>query len=195
MESNSQQAFSVLAICLAKLSLGIRGLYIETLEETLLCSVLKTHFEKFLLKRSQLALRFLKEISEKLQEITELFEELALGNVRDRILYLLLKLSDQFGIAEESFKRIDFPLTHQEIANMIGATRESVKNSLNELVKEGYYSYRQINNICEPIQGRGRSYARKMNINLQEKFHNLKKPGSESARLFLYFDRSKYSRI
>lgn len=117
-------------------SLGTRGLYIETLEETLLCSVLKKHFENFLLERPKLALRFLKEISKKLQETTELLEKLTLGNVKDRILYLLLKLSDQFGIDEQSFKRIDFPLTHQEIANMIGATRESVTSSLNDLVKK-----------------------------------------------------------
>jgi len=46
-------------------------------------------------------------------------------------------LSVQFGVSEESFKRIDFKLTHQEIANMIGATRESVTSTLNELVKQG----------------------------------------------------------
>lgn len=118
-------------------SLGTRGLYIETMEETLLCSVQKDHFEKFLLVRPELALRFLKELSKKLQETTELLEHLALGNVRDRVLFLLVKLAEQFGLDEEGFTKIDFALTHQEIASMIGATRESVTSSLHELALAG----------------------------------------------------------
>jgi CRP-like cAMP-binding protein len=121
-------------------SLGTRGVYIETMEETLLCSVHKDQFENFLLLRPKLALRFLKELSEKLHETSELLERLALGNVNDRVLYLLVKLSDQFGIPENHLKRIDFALTHQELANMIGATRESVTNSLQELSKQGIVS-------------------------------------------------------
>jgi CRP/FNR family transcriptional regulator len=117
-------------------SLGTRDVYIETLEETLLCSVHKDQFEQFLLLRPQLVLRFLKEISKRLDETSELLEKLALGNVNERVLYLLLRLSDQFGVAEEQLVRIDFPLTHLELANMIGATRESVTNSLNELSKQ-----------------------------------------------------------
>lgn len=39
-------------------SLGTRDVYIETLEETLLCSVHKDQFEQFLLQRPELVLRF-----------------------------------------------------------------------------------------------------------------------------------------
>lgn len=118
-------------------SFGTKGLYIETMEETLICSVLKEHFENFLLKRPELAMKFLKEFSNMLRERDELLEKLALGDVRDRVLHLLLKLADQFGIDDDEFVKIDLPLTHQEVANMIGATRESVTVILNELVKEG----------------------------------------------------------
>ncbi|MBA2939631.1 Crp/Fnr family transcriptional regulator [Paenibacillus sp. CGMCC 1.16610] len=118
-------------------SLGTRDGYIETLEETLLCSVHKDQFEQFLLQRPELVLRFLKEVSKKLNEASELLERLALGTVHERVLYLLLRLSSQFGIPEEHFVKIDLPLTHMELAHMIGATRESVTNSLNELSKQG----------------------------------------------------------
>ncbi|MFC5452575.1 Crp/Fnr family transcriptional regulator [Paenibacillus aestuarii] len=67
----------------------------------------------------------------------ELLEKLAIGNVEDRVLHLLLKLSEQFGTENDCFVKIDFPLTHQEIANMIGVTRESVTTILKDLSPKG----------------------------------------------------------
>jgi CRP/FNR family transcriptional regulator, anaerobic regulatory protein len=119
------------------LSFGTHDMYIETIEETLICSVLREHFEKFLLKRPELAMRFLKVLSNQLKEKEELLEKLAIGNVEDRVLHLLLKLSEQFGTENDCFVKIDFPLTHQEIANMIGVTRESVTTILKDLSQKG----------------------------------------------------------
>ncbi len=118
-------------------SFGTKGIYIETMEETLICSVLKEHFENFLAKRPQLAMRFLTELSSMLRDRDEMLEKLALGDVRERILHLLLKLSEKFGVEDEGLVKIDLALTHQEVANMIGATREAVTVILNELMKEG----------------------------------------------------------
>lgn len=118
-------------------SFGTNDIYIETMEETLICSVLKEHFENFLNKRPKLAMKFLKELSDRLKERDELLEKLALGDIRERMIHLLVKLSDQFGIEEEQFRRIDMALSHQEMANMIGSTRESVTVALSGLVKEG----------------------------------------------------------
>ena len=119
------------------LSFGTHDMYIETIEETLICSVLREHFEKFLLKRPELAMRFLKVLSNQLKEKEELLEKLAIGNLEDRVLHLLLKLSEQFGTENDGFVKIDFPLTHQEIANMIGVTRESVTTILKDLSQKG----------------------------------------------------------
>lgn len=117
-------------------SFGTRGNYIETIEESLICSVMQERFEQFLSKRPQLALRFLKELSNRLKERDELLEKLALGDIRQRVLHLLVKLSDQFGVETKGYKRIDMAITHQEVANMIGATRESVTAALNDFVRE-----------------------------------------------------------
>jgi CRP-like cAMP-binding protein len=119
------------------LSLGTRDVYIETIEDTILCSLAKDQFEKFLVDRPQLIMKFLKALSERLNERDSMLEQLALGGIRDRVLHLLLKLSEQFGVIEGGeYHKIDLPLTHQELANMLGVTRESVTVVLNELVKE-----------------------------------------------------------
>lgn len=119
-------------------SLGTRDIFIETIDKTLLCSLAKTQFERFLSERPQLALKFLKVLSDRLKDRDEMLEQLALGDLRNRVLHLLTKLAEQFGIEEDGYHRIDLPLTHQELANMIGATRESVTVILNELVKSGF---------------------------------------------------------
>ncbi|WCK52960.1 Crp/Fnr family transcriptional regulator [Aneurinibacillus sp. Ricciae_BoGa-3] len=116
-------------------SLGTRDIFIETIDKTLLCSFGKEQFEAFLTSRPQLALKFLKVLSERLQERDALLEQLALGDLRDRVLHLLMKLSKQFGIEDGDYHKIDFSLTHQELANMVGATRESVTMVLKELSK------------------------------------------------------------
>ncbi|WCK56263.1 Crp/Fnr family transcriptional regulator [Aneurinibacillus sp. Ricciae_BoGa-3] len=117
-------------------SLGTRDIYIETMEKTLLCSLGKEQFETFLTSRPKLALNFLKLLSERLKERDALLEQLALGDLRDRVLHLLMKLAKQFGIKDGNYHKIDFPLTHQELANMVGATRESVTMILKQLSKE-----------------------------------------------------------
>lgn len=122
---------------LDSLSLGTKDVFIETMENTLLCSMGKEQFEQFLADHPQLALKLLRVLSERLNEQNDMLEQLALGGIRDRVLFLLVKLSGQFGVAEGEYHRIDLQLTHQELANMIGATRESVTVILNELIKEG----------------------------------------------------------
>jgi CRP-like cAMP-binding protein len=117
-------------------SLGTHGVYIETIDDTLLCSMSGEQFEKFLSTRPHIMKRVMRILSDQLKEKNEMLEKLALGTVREKLLFLLLNLSEEFGVLEDGFHRIDLPLTHQEIGNMIGATRESVTAAINELAKE-----------------------------------------------------------
>lgn len=118
-------------------SLGTHGVYIESMEDTLLCSIGREQFEKFISTRPHIMKRVMRILSDQLQEKNSMLEKMALGTVKEKLLFLLLNLSEEFGVLEDSFHRIDLPLTHQEIGNMIGATRESVTSTINELVKEG----------------------------------------------------------
>ncbi|WP_042168030.1 Crp/Fnr family transcriptional regulator [Paenibacillus gorillae] len=123
---------------IASFSFGTNGLYIETMEETVLCSVPKDNFENFLTKRPHLAMKFLTEFSKMLKERDEMLEQMAIGDLRSRVLHLLLKLSERFGSEQKgAFTVIELDLTHQEIANMIGATREGVTVVLQDLKKCG----------------------------------------------------------
>lgn len=117
-------------------SLGTRDTFIETVEETMLCSLGKQFFEQFLIERPHLAVKMMKELSALLQERDAMLAQMALGDVRKKVLHLLVKLGQKFGVPDGVHHKIDMPLTHQEIGNMIGSTRETVTVALNELAKE-----------------------------------------------------------
>ncbi|MBA2937229.1 Crp/Fnr family transcriptional regulator [Paenibacillus sp. CGMCC 1.16610] len=118
-------------------SFGTNGNYMETMENTIICSVIQEKFDLFLSLRPELALKLLEELSNRLRDRDEVLERLALSDLRGKVLFFLTKLSKKFGVEENGYQRIEMSLTHQELANMIGATRESVSLVLQEFSNEG----------------------------------------------------------
>lgn len=118
-------------------SMGTHGNYIEVIEDACICSIQKQPFENLLIRFPELTLRILKELSTRLKERDEMLEKLALKDLRGKVLFILAKLSNKFGMDNDGYQKIDLPLTHQELANMIGASREAVSLVLQELSNEG----------------------------------------------------------
>lgn len=92
------------------ISLGTRDNYIETIEESHICLMNKERFESFLIQRPRFMMQLLKVLSDRIVGMSQLTHNLALGNLHDKILYALMKLSDQFGlISNDEYYRIDVP--------------------------------------------------------------------------------------
>ncbi|NGP59610.1 Crp/Fnr family transcriptional regulator [Paenibacillus thiaminolyticus] len=120
------------------ISFGTRYLYIETLEECDICLMDTDRFESFIIHRSWFMLNLIKVMSERIIRMSDLAQHLALGNLQDKIIYALLKLADHFGLIQDNeYYRIDYSISHQEIANLVGASREAVTASLQELAAAG----------------------------------------------------------
>ncbi|KRF21711.1 hypothetical protein ASG93_30415 [Paenibacillus sp. Soil787] len=118
-------------------SFGTKDVYIEAMEPTLVCSISEAQFDRLMISRPSLALKFLKAVSERLMEREEQLEQIAFNGLRERVIHLLTMLSSKFGIIVDGYAIIDLPLTHQEIANMLGVTREAVSGVMSGLVKDG----------------------------------------------------------
>lgn len=56
---------------------------------------------------------------------------------RDRLGHLLLELTEQYGKAIDDGVQLDIKLSHQELASLIGVTRETVTTLLGEMQLEG----------------------------------------------------------
>ncbi|SET45585.1 Crp/Fnr family transcriptional regulator [Paenibacillus sp. NFR01] len=117
-------------------SLGTEGVYVETLEDTLVCSISSEQFEAFIAGRPEMMKRVMRILSDNLNLKNKMLEKMALGTVKEKVIFLLLHLSEEFGVPEDGYLRIELPLSHQEIGHMIGATRESVTVAVHELAEE-----------------------------------------------------------
>ncbi|PTX64717.1 CRP/FNR family transcriptional regulator [Melghirimyces profundicolus] len=118
-------------------STGTRDTYVQAMEETLLCVLNKKDLEEFMKERPSLAIKLIGILTERLREAEEMLENLAYGSVQKRLLYLLSKLVHNFGNRKGVYWELDLRLSHQDLAAMIGATRETVSATLSELTRQG----------------------------------------------------------
>ncbi len=84
-----------------------------------------------------LKLELVKYFSDKLRDAHEMLKNIATERVERRIASLLLKLSEKVGVDDNGYLKIDFPLTRQEISEMVGTTVETCIRTMSKFQKQG----------------------------------------------------------
>jgi CRP/FNR family cyclic AMP-dependent transcriptional regulator len=107
------------------------------MQDTLLFALTRERYREHLRRCPQLALNFLKILSIKLRYTTDQAGILASLDIGSRIARKLLELAQGYGVAEPDGVRIDAPLTQEELASMVGATRESTNKTLGAFRRRG----------------------------------------------------------
>ena len=103
----------------------------ETLEETKLYEIGKAAFEDLARSNPDFALCLLQVISIRLKQAQERIEDLVFRQVPSRIARLLLSLAETHGKVTPKGIRVEFRLTHQDIADLVGSSRVTVTQVLN----------------------------------------------------------------
>jgi CRP/FNR family transcriptional regulator len=111
--------------------------FAEAMEDVLTCLIDKKFFFSFIEDKPNLVLRLNKLLSLKIYELEVMLEELTFKTVTERAVSLFLKLNEKFGVSYQGSDMINIPLTHNDIASMIGSTRESTTLALNKLKSRG----------------------------------------------------------
>jgi CRP/FNR family cyclic AMP-dependent transcriptional regulator len=114
-----------------------RSANIETLEETQTLELAHDALLDCLRKSPVLALNLLQDLSARLRSSTVDAEELALLTVDERLTRQLHKLAEWSGVTVADGVRIMVPMTQQELAALIGTSRESVNRALVRLRRQG----------------------------------------------------------
>ncbi|MGR3219655.1 MAG: Crp/Fnr family transcriptional regulator [Candidatus Anammoxibacter sp.] len=83
----------------------------------------------------------LKEMTVRLRKASSKMGSLALLDVYGRIVQLLYEIANDVGEVTEDGYLIDKLPTHEELANIVGATRESVSRVISNLKKTGLLKY------------------------------------------------------
>lgn len=116
----------------------LRSATAETLEATDLYVLRRRDFEQLLAKNNKMALQMLWFTMERLRNANEQIQDLTFLNARERILKILLRLSKEHGtLLSNGEMQINLKLTHQQIADLVGAVRETASKILQELQEEG----------------------------------------------------------
>lgn len=115
---------------------SLRSASIRTLTDVEVGVIRRDDFLELLGKNPIIGRSLVIELSERLRNANALLATLASQDIRSRMASLLLNLSDNFGEKVESGLRISLRLTNQELANMIGTTRETVNRTLNKFWDE-----------------------------------------------------------
>ncbi|WP_216830956.1 Crp/Fnr family transcriptional regulator [Alkalihalobacterium elongatum] len=93
-------------------------------------------FEQLLLKRPEVYMKLFRVLGEKIIDLQNRLDEQIFHNTYEQILLLFLRLSKKYGQQQEDgYVKLNIQLTNQELANMIGTTRETVSRTLTKLKK------------------------------------------------------------
>lgn len=108
----------------------------EAIVDTLLLAIPVHSFEQLMLTTPTIAIKVMRVLGLKIQELQAKLQEFTGQDVHLRALSFLLQLAEKHGEAKGNTVLIEVPMTHQEFANVIGTTRETVNRLLNQLRKD-----------------------------------------------------------
>lgn len=113
-----------------------RSAGITAVEPTAIASLAADQFRALLLRRADIALRLLEDMSARVRDLTERVFEMSTLPVRDRIVAELLRMADSEGV-HHGRARIGRMPTHMQIATRISTHREAVTRELQSLTRSG----------------------------------------------------------
>jgi CRP/FNR family cyclic AMP-dependent transcriptional regulator len=108
-----------------------------TIEESAIRCIPKKAFSDAINEDPTNAAMLVRHFAHRMHEYEETLEDLAFRDIQARLSRQLLKLSDEYGVETKEGILIGFPVTHKDLADMIGSARENTTLALNRFAKEG----------------------------------------------------------
>jgi CRP/FNR family transcriptional regulator, cyclic AMP receptor protein len=111
--------------------------HVEAFDHSIVCTLHRTLFEEILRHTPEVGLRVIRVLARRLRAAEQEIEDLALRSVPGRLAALLLRLAEEYGEPQDHGIRLSLRLTHQDLANMVGSTRETVTTIIGRFRDEG----------------------------------------------------------
>lgn len=115
---------------------GPREEMAEAMENAMITELERGDFEKLLQAHSHLGLQMTRLLARRRRDIENKLETLVFRDVTSKLAELLLNLADEYGVDDARGTLIALKITHQELANLIGSTRETVSLTLSQFKKK-----------------------------------------------------------
>ena len=121
---------------MALLERGPRSASVKTLSPVRVLALSRTDFIALLRRSPDLALAVIQELSRRLRSVNEQASSLSFQRVKERTMGLLERLAKD--PTEDGERLVTPALTHQQIADMVGTSRETVTRVVKDLKESGW---------------------------------------------------------
>jgi len=112
--------------------------FIETITPCIIHKKNREEFLEFLNHNPDVLIFIIERLTKRFDGLLERMEHMAFGNAYKKVCSILFVLSERFGKeGKDKTVVIDMPLTHKDIANLLGVARETVSVEIAKMKKLG----------------------------------------------------------
>jgi CRP/FNR family transcriptional regulator, cyclic AMP receptor protein len=117
--------------------------YIEALTEVEIISVPRSRFIEFLQSREDLLTELILHLTARFEGVLTRMEYLVFGTAAQKLASIIVILGDRFGEKRGTKIYIKAPLTHKDLASLVGITRETTTLILKEFSKRRFITFQK----------------------------------------------------
>ena len=111
--------------------------YAEALDDGVICTISPDQLRRLIERYPIVGVNVIRHLSRRLQSAERELEAMAYQRVDQRLARKLLDLGRRFGVVTERGTLIQARLTQQELAEMVGTTRETLAHTLGDFKRRG----------------------------------------------------------
>ena len=86
----------------------------------------------------QTSLELLRRLAQRLRKSNEILADLVFADVPGRVAKAIMDLGERFGVMKEDGLHVNHDLTQEELAQLVGASRETVNKALADFAARGW---------------------------------------------------------
>jgi CRP/FNR family transcriptional regulator, cyclic AMP receptor protein len=117
---------------------GLRTSSVTTLTEVRAVSMDRAALRAWIANRPEIAEQLLRVLARRLRRTNDNLADLIFTDVPGRVAKQLLLLAQRFGTQQNGAMRVTLDLTQEELAQLVGASRETVNKALADFAHRGW---------------------------------------------------------
>jgi CRP/FNR family transcriptional regulator len=110
---------------------------VSAMEDCRIAAIHHNDFSRRLMSNDKVVRQIIQVLCSRLRQVWSQVQELSYSTADDRIKAGILQLSRKHGVQDARGIIIDLKITHQELAELVGTSRETVTRTLARLQKKG----------------------------------------------------------
>ncbi|TYO93894.1 Crp/Fnr family transcriptional regulator [Desulfallas thermosapovorans] len=127
---------------LAETLLGVERLcFAGAISNVTVVVLTKNNFERLMAKHPSLAVKVATLLAIRMREAEGIIHEMVCHQAPSRLAHILIKMAERMGEQTKNGIKINLQLTHEELASMVGTSRQTVTSLLNTFKNENSIVY------------------------------------------------------